>query len=84
MFGERAFEADDAEKRVRDATVKTKTKCEFAVLSRRDYVRVLRRLESKVTNNRSGFLMNIPYLSHLSYSQIKKLSNLCCTQYYQR
>lgn len=84
IFGEAAFEADDVDKMRRNATVRTRTQCDLAVLSRRDYIRVLRKLESKVTNNRSGFLLNIPYLSHLAYGQIKKLSNVCTNQYFQR
>ena len=76
VFGDRAFDQEDIDVYRRRATYKTATKCEFAVLSRKDYMRVLRKIESKQINNKANFLMQIPLFNNQSFNQIKKLTNL--------
>ena len=75
MFGDRAFDAEDIDRYLRKATFKTTSKCEFAVLSRKDFMRVLRKIESKKINNKANFLMNIPLFNNQSFNYIKKLTN---------
>lgn len=84
VFGDKAFEADDMDAYRRKATFKTVTKCEFAALSRKDFMRVLRKIESKKTNNKANFLMQIPLFCHQSFNQIKKLTNLFTYETIQR
>ena len=45
----------------RNANCITETKCEFAVLDFEDYERVLKKVESKIIQNKATFLNKIPY-----------------------
>lgn len=76
-FGELALEATDPQKQRRQATVVAHTSCEFAVLSREDYLKILKKVEAKETNNRANFLAKIPFFQSMSFNKVKKL-----TQYF--
>jgi len=82
VFGELALEAP--EERRRSATVKSLTKCEFAVLSKDDYYRVLKKVESRITNSKADFLAAVPAFSHQSFSQLRKLLQVFKEETYQR
>ena len=80
-----AFEQEDLDNQRRNATIKTLSYCEFAILSRYEFMRVLRRKETKKINNKVAFLQKIPVFERLSYTQIRKLTaaltiNTCSRQ----
>ena len=48
----------------RQATIKTLSKCSFVTISRKDYSRVLEKLEAKAIEQRVLFFKQMPFLKH--------------------
>ena len=68
-FGERALMTNET----RAATVITETSCELAVLNRDDYVKVLKKVESKQIQGKVEFFKQLPIYSHCTQNQLKKM-----------
>ena len=68
-FGELAL----LKNKLRAATVKCKEPCHFAVIERKDYKKVLLRIEQKRFDSLTNFLQSLPYFGHWVRHSISKL-----------
>lgn len=57
-FGELALISDKS----RQATIQCLTDCDFAVLKKDDFGRVLKKIEVKLANEKMDFFSNLPFL----------------------
>lgn len=71
-FGELALQQREPEKRKRAATALCLSECDFAVLERKEYDKVVRRLEQKELNAKMEFFTGLPFLRHWTIHQIQK------------
>ena len=68
-FGELAL----LKNKLRAATIRCKDTCHFAVIERRDYQKVLMRMEQKRLDEVTDFLQALPYFSHWARHSLQKL-----------
>ena len=68
----------------RSATIVTLEKCHFAVLLKKDFVRILGLLSSRKLNERISFLWSVPVFKKLTKSSLAKLSDPFTTKTYNK
>ena len=83
-FGERAFIGANPEKQRRETTIKAREKTGLAVLSRQDFLKVLRKVKAQQSLDKFGFITNIPMFKSLKPKQLQKLINKSRHQSFKR
>ena len=68
-FGELALLHDEP----RAATVKTTQDSDFAILDKKDFRKILGRIENRVIEQKARFFMDMPFLKHWTKTQIHRL-----------
>lgn len=68
-FGELALLHDEP----RAATVKTTRDSDFAILDKKDFRKILGRIENRVIEQKARFFMDMPFLKHWTKTQIHRL-----------
>ena len=69
-FGELALLNDGP----RAATVKTTRDSNFAILDKRDFKKILERIENRLIEQKARFFMDMPFLKHWTKTQIHRLT----------